>query len=415
MAKTKYNLHLKGYVGGWDFDSDYVDFVLNKNTDKEVAVLIDSLGGQLNTALSISSAFRRHGNVHVHFVGMNASAATIASMGAKRITMDHSAMYLVHQCSQSFFEWGSLNATDMQNLIDNLEKQKSDLDKLDANVAEMYAGRCKKKSVDLLELMKMGGWLTAQEALAWGFVDELTEFDDESAPVLTEAIAADFTAHGIPLPKMLTDTKSEDITAFRRFLQACASVFHSQEKPNKIVPTISSEEKMKKTLTALDSDYGTIRAGRANPHVLDRITVDYYGTPTPLQQVANISVPEARMIQIQPWEASLVKEIEKAIMMSDLGINPSDDGRVIRLVFPELTEDRRKELVKEVKKKAEGAKVAIRNIRRDANDAFKKLAKEDVSEDEIKELEEQTQKLTDKYIKEVDQMVDVKSKEIMTV
>ena len=175
------------------------------------------------------------------------------------------------------------------------------------------------------------------------------------------------------------------------------------------------QDKMDKTMEVLLADYGTIRAGRANPHVLDRITVDYYGTPTPLQQVANISVPEARMIQIQPWEASLVKEIEKAIMMSDLGINPSDDGRVIRLVFPELTEDRRKELVKEVKKKAEGAKVAIRNIRRDANDAFKKLAKEDVSEDEIKELEEQTQKLTDKYIKEVDQMVDVKSKEIMTV
>ena len=172
------------------------------------------------------------------------------------------------------------------------------------------------------------------------------------------------------------------------------------------------EVKMGKSIASLDSEFGTIRAGRANPHVLDRITVDYYGTPTPLQQVANISVPEARMIQIQPWEASLVKEIEKAIMMSDLGINPSDDGRVIRLVFPELTEDRRKELVK---KKAEGAKVAIRNIRRDANDAFKKLAKEDVSEDEIKELEEQTQKLTDKYIKEVDQMVDVKSKEIMTV
>ena len=170
------------------------------------------------------------------------------------------------------------------------------------------------------------------------------------------------------------------------------------------------EVKMGKSIASLDSEFGTIRAGRANPHVLDRITVDYYGTPTPLQQVANISVPEARMIQIQPWEASLVKEIEKAIMMSDLGINPSDDGRVIRLVFPELTE-----LVKDVKKKAEGAKVAIRNIRRDANDSFKKLAKEDVSEDEIKELEEQTQKLTDKYIKEVDQMVDVKSKEIMTV
>lgn len=175
------------------------------------------------------------------------------------------------------------------------------------------------------------------------------------------------------------------------------------------------DDKMTKTINNLDGELATIRAGRANPHVLDKLAVDYYGTPTPIQQVANVSVPEARMIQIQPWEASLVKEIEKAIMMSDLGINPSDDGRVIRLVFPELTEDRRKELVKEVKKKAEGAKVAIRNIRRDANDAFKKLAKEDVSEDEIKELEEQTQKLTDKYIKEVDQMVDVKSKEIMTV
>ena len=229
MAKTKYNLHLKGYVGGWDFDSDYVDFVLNKNPDKEVSVLIDSPGGQLNTALSISSAFRRHGNVHAHFVGMNASAATIASMGAKRITMDHSAMYLVHQCSQSFFEWGSLNATDMQHLIDSLEKQKSDLDKMDANVAEMYAKRCKKKSADLLALMKVGGWLSADEALAWGFVDELTEFEDEAAPVLTEALAADFTAHGIPLPKMQSATKPEDITAFRRFLQACASIFKTSD------------------------------------------------------------------------------------------------------------------------------------------------------------------------------------------
>ena len=175
------------------------------------------------------------------------------------------------------------------------------------------------------------------------------------------------------------------------------------------------EEKMEKSIDALLNEYASIRAGRANPHVLDKIKVDYYGTPTPIQQVGNISVPEARMILIQPWEKSLIRPIEKAIQTSELGINPSNDGSVIRLVFPELTEDRRKELVKEVKKKAEGAKVAIRNIRRDANDAFKKLAKEDVSEDEIKELEEQTQKLTDKYIKEVDQMVDVKSKEIMTV
>ena len=175
------------------------------------------------------------------------------------------------------------------------------------------------------------------------------------------------------------------------------------------------EEKMKKTLASLESELATIRAGRANPHILDKLTVDYYGAPTPLQQVANITVPEARMIQIQPWESSLIKGIEKAILVSDLGLNPSNDGKVIRLVFPELTEERRKELVKDVKKKGEAAKVAVRNIRRDANDAFKKLAKQDVSEDEIKELEDKIQKSTDKYIKEVDAAVDAKSKEIMTV
>ncbi len=177
----------------------------------------------------------------------------------------------------------------------------------------------------------------------------------------------------------------------------------------------SYNEKMQKAYDFLLSDYQTIRAGRANPHVLDKIKVDYYGTPTPLQQVGNISVPEARMIQIAPWEKSLIKEIEKAIMMSDIGITPSNDGAVIRLVFPELTEDRRKELAKDVKKKGEDAKVAIRNIRRDGNDAFKKLAKEDVSEDEIKGLEEQLQKITDSFIKEIDAAVDSKSKEIMTV
>ena len=175
------------------------------------------------------------------------------------------------------------------------------------------------------------------------------------------------------------------------------------------------DSKMEKTLANLDSELGTIRAARANPHVLDRITVDYYGVATSLQQVANITVPEARMIQIQPWESSLIKEICKAIQKSDLGINPNTDGKVVRLVFPELTEERRKELVKEVKKKGEAAKVAIRNIRRDANEAFKKLEKEDVSEDEIKKLSEEIQKQTDKRIKEIDQSVEVKSKEILTV
>lgn len=175
------------------------------------------------------------------------------------------------------------------------------------------------------------------------------------------------------------------------------------------------ESKMTKTLDGLTKELATIRAGRANPHILDKLTVDYYGTPTPLQQVANITVPEARMIQIQPWEASLIKEISKAIMASDLGLNPNSDGKIIRLVLPELTEERRKELVKDVKKKGEAAKVVVRNVRRDANDAFKKLVKQDISEDEIKELEEKIQKVTDKFVKEIDKAVDEKSKEILTV
>ena len=174
-------------------------------------------------------------------------------------------------------------------------------------------------------------------------------------------------------------------------------------------------DKMEKAYNYLLSDYQAIRAGRANPHVLDRIKVDYYGTPTPIQQVGNISVPEARMIQIAPWEKGLIKEIEKAILSSDVGITPSNDGVVIRLVFPELTEDRRKDLVKEVKKKGEEAKVAIRNIRRDGNETIKKLAKEEVSEDEIKELTDKLQKITDQFIKDVDQAIESKSKEIMTV
>ena len=176
------------------------------------------------------------------------------------------------------------------------------------------------------------------------------------------------------------------------------------------------EEKMDKTIESLMNDYASIRAGRANPHVLDKIKVDYYGTPTPIQQVGNISVPEARMILIQPWEKSLLKSIEKAIQTSDLGINPNNDGTSIRLVFPELTEDRRKELAKYVKKKGEGAKVAIRNIRRDANDAFKKMEKADeISEDDLKDATDKIQKITDKAIEKVDKAVENKTKEILTV
>ncbi len=174
-------------------------------------------------------------------------------------------------------------------------------------------------------------------------------------------------------------------------------------------------DKMTKAVEHLAFEFSTIRAGRANPHVLDKVRVDYYGTPTPIQQVGNVTVPEPRMIQIAPWEKSLIKDIEKAIMTSEVGITPSNDGSVIRLVFPELTEERRKDLVKDVKKKGEEGKVAIRNIRRDGNDSFKKLAKTEVSEDEIKQLEDELQKLTDKFVKEIDKLVDEKSKEILTV
>ena len=176
------------------------------------------------------------------------------------------------------------------------------------------------------------------------------------------------------------------------------------------------EEKMEKSIEAMMSEFASIRAGRANPHVLDKIKVDYYGTPTPIQQVGNISVPEARMILIQPWEKSLIKPIEKAIQTSDLGINPNNDGSCIGLVFPELTEDRRKELAKDIKKKGEAAKVAVRNIRRDANDAFKKMEKNnEISEDDLKDAETGIQKITDKAIEKIDKAVDNKTKEVMTV
>ena len=176
------------------------------------------------------------------------------------------------------------------------------------------------------------------------------------------------------------------------------------------------EERMNKSVSSLESEFATIRAGRANPHILDRVMVDYYGVQTAIQQAANISVPEARMIQIQPWDASLIKEIEKAIMIADLGVMPTNDGKVIRIIFPELTEDRRKELAKEVKKKGEEAKVAIRNIRRDANDKAKKLNKDnEISDDELSTIEADIQKVTDKITAEIEKMIDKKTDEIMTV
>ena len=176
------------------------------------------------------------------------------------------------------------------------------------------------------------------------------------------------------------------------------------------------ENKMNKTVEVLESDFIAIRAGRANPHVLDKVTVEYYGAETPLNQVGNISVPEPRVLMIQPWDATVMKDIERAILASDVGITPSNDGKVIRLLFPELTEERRVLLTKDIKKKGEDAKVAIRNIRRDANDHFKKAQKaNEITEDDLADLEKQTQDLTDKFIKDIDKHVEVKTKEILTV
>ena len=176
------------------------------------------------------------------------------------------------------------------------------------------------------------------------------------------------------------------------------------------------EEKMTKTVENLEGEYATIRAGRANPNILNKIKVEYYGVPTPMQQLANITVPEARTLMIAPWEPSLVKAIEKAILNSDLGLTPNNDGKNIILNFPELTEERRKEIVKDIKKKGENAKVAIRNVRRDANDAIKKMEKAgDISEDELKTNEDKIKKMTDKYVGLIDKAIEKKSTEILTV
>jgi len=239
MAKTKYHLHLKGYVGGYDFDRDYVDYVLSKNPDTEVHVLIDSLGGSLATALSIVAAFRQHGNVHVHFVGMNASAATIVSLGAKHVSIDSSAMYLVHKCSVEFFRWASANSDKLADIIKEAKQMKSDLEKMDANVAQMYAAKCQKSQEDLLALMKKGGWLTAKEAFEWGFADEITDYEEDSAPVITDSIAADMASSGIPVPSRYTGQQPSNI--FARFIDALTNFFSNSN-------TLSNMEQANTTL-----------------------------------------------------------------------------------------------------------------------------------------------------------------------
>ena len=243
----QYQLHLTGYVGGYDFDRAYVDYILGQHEGKPVNVLIDSLGGSLATALSIASAFRNHGDVTVHFVGMNASAATIASLGAKHVSMDASAMYLAHKCSTSFFEWGSMNSDQLQDLQEQIAQMQTDLDKMDANVAQMYAAKCKDKNAkEILDLMKVGGWLTAKEALEWGFVDEITEWQ-EAAPVLTDMTASAMTAAGIPIPNIPVQynakEKDED-GLMHRFIAALTGFF---SRSHAYTTNVGAEENGKPT------------------------------------------------------------------------------------------------------------------------------------------------------------------------
>lgn len=214
-----YNLFLKGGVGNWDFNADMVSYVLDKHKDSEVHVLIDSLGGYTHVAVSISSLFKLHGNVHVHFVGHNASAATIAAMGAKHITIDEDAAFLVHKCLMPVFEWDYMNADQLDEHIKKLEAVKKDNETIDGCVAGMYARRCKKPKEDLLALMKVGGWLTPEQALEWGFVDEITHYADDEKAELSEAAISSLSEAGIPLPPNLKHKKGSIMERFLAFLQ----------------------------------------------------------------------------------------------------------------------------------------------------------------------------------------------------
>lgn len=254
MPKKNFHLSLVGTVGSGQFDHNFVDYCLSqKYAGKPVDVLIDSMGGSVATALSISSAFHNHGKVAVHLRSLCASAATIASMGAARITMEPTAMYLVHRCSALVVEWASLNAEQLAGRIEQLKKQQLDLEKIDDNIAQMYARRCKKPAADLLALMQKGGWLTAEETLAWGFIDEIAECGDAAKPVLTDSIAATLASAGIPIPNIPTAEKEG--SAFTRFLSSLQSFFSSgQQQTNNVKPMNTPEVCKIAGLTSIAAD-----------------------------------------------------------------------------------------------------------------------------------------------------------------
>lgn len=255
-----YNLFLKGGVGDWYFNADMVNYVLDKHKDSEVHVLIDSLGGYTNVAVSISSLFKIHGNVHVHFVGHNASAATIAAMGAKRITIDEDAAFLVHKCLYPLLEWDYMNADELDAHIKKLEQVKKDNETIDSCVAGMYARRCKKTKDELLALMKVGGWLTPEKALEWGFVDEITHYADDAKPELTEAAISSLSAAGIPLPPNFSKKKGSIMERFLAFLQ---SPF-SNQAPDDTTAEAPKQSQIMAKLLALSALLGCTLAAKDN-------------------------------------------------------------------------------------------------------------------------------------------------------
>lgn len=246
-----YHLHLKGYVGDWNFSRDMVSYILDKYKDQEVTVLIDSLGGRVDTALSISALFKNHGNVHCHYVGMNASAATIASMGAKKVTIDANALFLVHKCMVPIIEWNYYNADELADHIADLEKTKKDNETIDACIAGTYASRCKKSKEDLLALMKEGAWLTAKETKEWGFVDEITDDTDDEAPVITDAVADALAKQGIPLPNLKHDSFLSQLRKFFTGLKPSQS-----SEPGPVPPPPTKVANMSKSFTAIAAALG---------------------------------------------------------------------------------------------------------------------------------------------------------------
>lgn len=306
-----YNLFLKGYVGDWSFSADMVNVVLDKHKDKEVCVLINSTGGRVDTALSISSLFKLHGNVHCHYVGMNASAATIASMGAKHVSIDANALFLVHKCLSVVFEWDYMNADELAAHIADLEKLKKDNETIDGCIAGMYASRCKKPKEDLLALMKEGAWLTAKQALEWGFVDEITDDPEDAAPEITDVVADALAKEGIPLPPV-TVKKGSFLERLVQFLNPSS---HSKTAAEANAPDAAqSTPQMPKALTAVAALLGatvTVADGKLTltEEQADKLEAAVAGHDATVNDLnAKITEKDNKINELNAKIADLVKE-----------------------------------------------------------------------------------------------------------